>query len=96
MLCFYRHVMKAKALEDVVGIGHLALIGTDSFGICGLTVCLMANPIRAMTSVTFNPAAKLMFTGQGAGTTFYFRAGCSPPFLLPLPSRFPPLLIPSV
>jgi len=33
--------LKAKALEDVVGIGHLALIGTDSFalgfGICGLT-----------------------------------------------------------
>jgi len=34
-------VLKAKALEDVVGLGHLALIGTDSFGlgfgICGLT-----------------------------------------------------------
>ena len=51
-------IMEAKALEDVVGIGHLALSGTDSFalgfGICGLTAsALWRIPLGAMTSVTF-------------------------------------------
>jgi len=51
-------VSKAKALEDVVGVGHLDLIGTDSFalgfGICGLTAsALWRIPLGAMTSVTF-------------------------------------------
>jgi len=51
--------LKAKALEDVVGIGHLALIGTDSFGlgfgICGFLTAsaLWRIPLGAMTSVTF-------------------------------------------
>jgi len=51
-------------------------LGIDSFGlgfgICGLTApALWRIPIGAMTSVTFNRAAKLMLTGQGAGTIFY-------------------------
>jgi len=51
-------VFKAKALENVVGIGHLALIGTDifalGFGICGLPAsALWRIPLGVMASVTF-------------------------------------------
>ena len=51
-------VLKAKALKDVVGIGHLAYTGTDSFalgfGICGFTAsALWRIPLGAMASVTF-------------------------------------------
>jgi len=51
-------VLKAKALEEVDGIGHVALIGTDSFalgfGICSLTAStLWRIPLGAMTSVKF-------------------------------------------
>jgi len=72
-------------------------LGTDNFvlgfGICVLNAsALWRIPLGAMTSVTFNRAAKLMLTGQGRGNDFFIvRAGCSPPFLLPLlfSSSFP-------
>jgi len=54
----YLGLESKSALGDVVGIGHLALIGTDSFvlgfGISGLTAsALWRIPLGAMTSVTF-------------------------------------------
>jgi len=110
MLCSYRHVMKryhgldSKSLgvEAVVGIGHLALIDTDSFalgfGICGLTAsALWRIPLGAMTSVTLQPGGQIDVYWPGARERFFIvRAGYSPPFLLLLlPSRLPPLPIPS-
>jgi len=75
-----KHIMKrylgleSKSLGGC--LGHLALIGTDSFGL-GFGICVLIAsalwriPLGAMTSVTFNRAAKLMLADQGAGTIFY-------------------------
>ena len=97
----YLGLESKSALGDVVGIGHLALIGTDSFGlgfgICSLTASAFWRiPLGAMTSDHFNRAAKLMLTGQGFGNEFLLLGQAAPPFPLPfLPSSPFPFPSPS-
>jgi len=95
-----RHIMKRYRGLENESLG----LGTNSsglgFGICGLTAsALQRIPLGAMTSETFNRAAKLMLTDQGRGNDFLLLVQAAPlPFFslssLPLPSRFPPLSIP--
>ena len=61
----------------VVGFGHLASIGTDSFalgfGICGLTAsALWRIPLGAMTSVTFYKGGKIYAYWPGARGRFFY------------------------
>ena len=93
-------VLKAKALEDALAtwLWHYS-VGLG-FGICSLTacVCLMANPLKGhdvCDILTGRPHWCLL--ARGAGTIFLLlgQAAPLPFFSLPLPSRFPPLPIPS-